>query len=117
MIQTQTTTCETCKTRPVYQTEETADAYEVRVYMPGVNKEGTTISLENEELSISGKRAEAPEGWRPLERESGAGDYELRLALNVQIEGDKIAARTENGVLYLKLPKAEAVKPRTISIQ
>ena len=115
---TQTATCNTCKIRPQYESEENNDAYEVRVYMPGVKKEGTTISLDKNELTISGKRAaQVPQEWRPISRESRDDDYELRLSLNVEIDGGKIVARTENGVLYLTLPKAETVKPRQITIQ
>ena len=106
------------KIRPFYTTEELKDAYEVHVFMPGVNKAGTSISLENDELVITGKRhAAVPAAWKVISRESRSEDYELRLSLNVEIEGDKIAAKTENGVLYLTLPKAEMVKPRQIAIQ
>ncbi|MFA5256576.1 MAG: Hsp20/alpha crystallin family protein [Opitutales bacterium] len=106
-----------CKIRPAYETSENADAYEVRVFMPGVGKDGIGISLENDELRVSGRRsASIPEGWRPLSRESRGADYQLRLGLNVKIDGEKIEARNENGVLILTLPKAEALKFRKIPV-
>jgi HSP20 family protein len=118
MVSTQTAPTATATIRPSYNTEELKDAYEVRVFMPGVNKDGITISLNNDELSITGKRTAAiPSGWRVLSRESRCEDYELRLSLNVEIDGSKINAKTENGVLTLTLPKAETVKPRQIAIQ
>jgi HSP20 family protein len=118
MVSTQTTTLETAKIRPFYTTEEQKDAYVVKVFMPGVNKAGISISLENDELAISGTKASAtPSEWRLLSRESRPGDYELRLSLNVEIDGEHIGAKTEDGVLYLTLPKAETVKPRQIAIQ
>lgn len=118
MAETNTAAVETRKIRPYYESSEKDDAYEVRVWMPGVNRSGINISLENDELNISGKRASAvPAGWRAISRESGDEDYELRLALNVEIDGDKIEARTEDGILCLTLPKAETVKPRRIAIQ
>lgn len=118
MVSTQTEPATTATIRPPYNTEELKDAYEVRVYMPGVNKDGISISLDNDELLITGKRKAAiPSGWRVLRRESRSEDYELRLSLNVEIDGAKINAMTENGVLTLTLPKAETVKPRQIAIQ
>lgn len=118
MVSTQTATTAAAKIRPLYTAEEHNDAYEVRVFMPGVNKDGISLSLDNEELAITGKRTTAvPSGWRTLSRESRAEDFELRLSLNVEIDGEHINARTENGVLYLTLPKAETVKPRQIAIQ
>lgn len=118
MVSTQVATTETAKVRPYYTTEEHDDAYEVKVFMPGVNKNGLSIALDSDELTITGKRGDAvPSGWRVLSRESQGGDYELRLALNVEIDGEHIGAKTENGVLTLSLPKAETVKPRRIAIQ
>jgi HSP20 family protein len=106
-----------CKVRPYYESEEKADAYEVRVQMPGVKKDGVSLSLNGDELSIQGKRAAVPEGWRAVSRESADADYELALGLNVEIDGEKIAAKVEDGILTLTLPKAERAKPRQISIE
>ena len=118
MTSTQTVTNETAKVRPYYRAEERKDDYEVQVFLPGVGKDGIAISLENETLIVTGKRTTSvPSGWRTISRESAAGDYELRLALNVEIDGEHIAAKTENGVLHLTLPKAEMVKPRRIEVQ
>jgi len=104
--------------RPYYKTEENADAYEVKVYMPGVGKDGIGISLEKDDLLITGhKNTGVPEGWRVLSRESNSADYQLRLTLNVEVDGENIQARTENGILLLTLPKAEAEKPKRIDIQ
>lgn len=118
MISTQTTPTETAKIRPYYTATERKDDYEVQVFLPGVGKDGIAISLDNETLTVTGKRtASVPSSWRTLGRESGTGDYELRLALNVEIDGEHIGAKTENGVLLLTLPKAEMVKPRRIEVQ
>ncbi len=104
--------------RPFYNVEERANDYEVRVYMPGVSKQGTQISLENDELTVAGTRVDKlPEGWRTVSRETRDENYLLRLRLNVEIDGERIAAKTEDGVLRLSLPKAEAAKPRRIAIE
>jgi HSP20 family protein len=103
--------------RPAYDVSENEDAFNVRVNLPGVSRDGVDISIEDETLSITGTRSgKAPEGWRPLRRELPVGDYRLELRLNVAVNEDKIKAKVENGVLDLTLPKADEIKPRKIKI-
>jgi HSP20 family protein len=103
--------------RPRYDVLESNDAFEVKVSMPGVTRDGVEISVDGESLSITGTRThEAPKGWRPLRREMAEGDYRLNLRLNVAIKEAKIRAHVENGVLDLMLPKADEIKPRKIHI-
>ena len=118
MINNETGVVQNAKIRPRYETSETQDAYEVSVYMPGVGKDGIKVSHENDEITIAGTRKNLiPASWRALSRESRDCDYELKLALNVRIDDAKIAAKTENGILRLTLPKASEAKPRLISIE
>lgn len=103
--------------RPAYDVSENPDAFNVRVNLPGVNREGVDISIEEETLSITGTRTGSrPEGWRPLRRELPDGDYRLNLRLNVPVNEEKIKAKVEDGVLDLTLPKADEVKPRKIKV-
>ncbi|MFP4069864.1 MAG: Hsp20/alpha crystallin family protein [Verrucomicrobiota bacterium] len=103
--------------RPQYEVSENADAFVVKVHLPGVSKGGVDINLDGESLKIVGSRtASVPEGWRPLHRELAPGDYRLELRLNVQVDEDKIRAEVADGVLNLTLPKSDAVKPRKIKV-
>jgi HSP20 family protein len=103
--------------RPRYDVLENDEAFEVKVSMPGVTRDGVTISVEGESLHITGTRLhEAPHGWRPLRCELPEGDYRLNLRLNVAIKEAKIRAHVENGVLDLMLPKADEIKPRKIEV-
>ncbi|MGJ8654100.1 MAG: Hsp20/alpha crystallin family protein [Opitutaceae bacterium] len=103
--------------RPHYDVAESEDAFNVQVTLPGVNRAGVDISVEQDLLSIVGTRAaQTPEGWRPLRRELPEGDYRLNLRLNVAINEAKIKARVEDGILDLTLPKADEVKPRKIEV-
>lgn len=103
--------------RPLYNVSENEDAFNVRVSLPGVSREGVDISLEDDTLTVVGTRGNAvPEGWRPLRREIADGDFRLSLRLNVPVNEATIKARVEDGVLDLSLPKAEEVKPRKIKI-
>jgi HSP20 family protein len=103
--------------KPLYEVRETDDAYGVTVYLPGVTKDTLEITAEAGEFRIVGRRAwKQPEGWTALYRESADAPYELSLAHDNAIDADKIAAELRDGVLRVSLPKAEAIKPRKISV-
>ncbi|MEX0321300.1 MAG: Hsp20/alpha crystallin family protein [Puniceicoccaceae bacterium] len=113
------TACEkvTTRLRPRYNVSEDKDAYTIDVTMPGVGKEDTVISLQDNELLIEGKRTAAlPVDARWLHREISEADYHLRLQLNIDIDADGITANAEDGILKIHLPIAEAAKPRSIRI-
>ncbi len=101
---------------PPASIRETADAYTLELEMPGVNKEGLEISIEKNEISIVGRRsAPAPQGTL-LHRESRPHNYRRSFEIDPSIESGKIAARMQQGVVTLTLPKAEKVKPRKIAV-
>lgn len=103
--------------RPHYEVSENADSFNVRVSMPGVNRDGIDISLEEDTLTVSGSfQHPVPKTWRPLRREIPADDYRLTLRLNVHVNEAAIKARVENGILLLSLPKADEVKPHKIPV-
>jgi HSP20 family protein len=103
--------------RPHYDIVENEDAFNVRVRLPGVNRDGVDISLEEDTLTVVATRTDTiPESWRPLRRELQRGDYRLSLRLNVAVNDAEIKAQVADGVLDLSLPKADEVKPRKIQI-
>jgi HSP20 family molecular chaperone IbpA len=103
--------------KPLYEVKETEDAYGLTVFAPGVTKDNLEITAEAGELRIVGRRAwKQPEGWTALYRESADLPYELVLSHDNAIDADKIAAELRDGVLRVSLPKAEAFKPRKISV-
>jgi len=94
---------------------ETAAGYILEAEMPGVAKEGLEISLEDEVLTIVGRRQPDPAADL-LYRESNPMDYRRFFELDPSIESGKISAQIEQGILTLTLPKAEKVKPRRITV-
>ena len=95
---------------------ETKDGYVLEAEMPGVSREGLNISLDNNELTLVGHRREETTGGETLFRESRRADYRRAFELDPAIDTAKIAARMEQGVLTLTLPKSERVKPRKIKV-
>ena len=101
---------------PVASVVEDSDAYLLRVEMPGVNKEGLEISVENNELTITGRRDLAQIEGTLIHRESRTEDFRRVFELDPSIDTSKISGRIDQGVLTLTLPKAEQVKPRKITV-
>ena len=101
---------------PVASVVEDGDAYLLRVEMPGVNKEGLEISVENNELTIIGRRDSAQIEGTLIHRESRTEDFRRVFEFDPSIDTSKILARIDQGVLTLTLPKAEQVKPRKITV-
>jgi HSP20 family protein len=103
--------------KPLYEVRETEDAYGVTVFLPGVSKDNLEITAEAGEFRIVGRRSwEQPEGWTALYRESVDAPYELVFNHDNAIDADKVAAELRDGVLRVSLPKAEALKPRKITV-
>ena len=84
--------------------------------MPGVSKDGLEISIENNELSIFGRRSNPTIDGTPVHRESQPYNYRRSFEIDPSIDSAKIAARVSQGVVTLTLPKAEEVKPRKITV-
>jgi HSP20 family molecular chaperone IbpA len=96
---------------------ELEDAFVLYADMPGVKSEDLDIQFENGELTLHGKCA-APAG-RPnvLATEYGFGDYYRTFTLGQHFDAEKISAELKQGVLTLRVPKAEVVRPRKIPVQ
>lgn len=103
--------------KPLYNVNGSADAYEVRIEMPGVPKGGVKLELDDNILSVRGERSTVlPEGMKALHRELSPLNYQLRLRLNTPVDEDKMTATLEDGVLAIRLPLKEVAKPRQIAV-
>jgi HSP20 family protein len=103
--------------RPMVNIYENQEGYVLEAELPGVNKDGVSVSLEGNLLTLEGRRTrvEMPEA-ESLYRETQDADFRRVFEVDPAIDGGKITARMEQGVLTLTLPKAEAAKPRQITV-
>jgi HSP20 family protein len=95
-----------------------ADALTIEASLPGIKPEDVDITVENGTLTISGKTADerqAEEGSY-LIQEIRRGSFSRSVTLPNGLEPDRAEATFEHGVLRLRIPKAEQVKPRQIKI-
>jgi HSP20 family protein len=103
--------------RPRHEVKETEEAWGLQVDLPGVAIDGLEFTAEEGHVTIRGNRGwKVPPGWTMLYRESADSPYELVLQHDHSVDVDKIHAELKDGVLSVSLPKAEATKPRRITV-
>lgn len=97
---------------------EDETALQITMELPGVDPENVRLSLENNVLTIRGeKRQEIDENNERVHRsERVYGIFERTFVLPSTVDPDKIEARFENGVLIVRIPKAERARPREIPL-
>ena len=98
---------------------EDADNYYVRAELPGLKAEDLDISVTGDTLSIAGERKMPVEDEKAQyhRREREAGKFSRIVSLPAQVDTGKVAAHCTDGILTVVLPKAEAVKPRQVSVK
>lgn len=101
-------------TLPAVNILENNDAFLVEMAAPGMNKKDFHIELDNEVLKISSQKEvsnEAKDGERFTRREFSYQSFERTFHLPKSVvDGTKIEARYEDGVLRIAIPKKEAAK-------
>jgi len=95
---------------------ETKDGYLLQAEMPGVNKAGLEVTVDNNELTLVGRRSDPEIQAEAVYRESRPRDFRRVFELDPAIDTARIEAKMEQGVLTLTLPKAERVKPKKINV-
>jgi len=104
---------------PAVDMYQTDNDIVVKAALPGIKAEEVQINVTGDLLTIKGEvrqKEESKEKAYHL-REQRWGAFERTLALPTDVVADKAKAEFDNGILTITLPKAEAVKPKTISIK
>jgi len=103
---------------PAVDILETEDALVLRADLPDVKAEDIDVKVENNTLTISGKRTfekdEAVKGWHRIER--SFGEFVRSFQVPTTVDTEKVGADYKNGVLTISLPKKEAAKPRQVKV-
>ena len=103
---------------PLVDIYETKDDYFLTAVMPGVKKEDIKIKLEEGHLILMGRiNYDETVNRKYVLHETEIGNYYRRFKISDSVEESKIDAKLENGILNVKLPKHERVKPKTIEIK
>jgi HSP20 family protein len=104
---------------PLMNVTEDKDSYYVRAELPGFKGDDLDISVTGDTLSIAGERKIAPEDEKAIyhRREREAGRFSRIVTLPAQVDTGKVEAGCTDGVLQVTLPKAEAAKPKQITVK
>ena len=97
---------------------ETEAGYSLEVEMPGVDKAGIDVNLEEGVLSILGRvEPESIHGFEKIYSEYEFGNYERQFQISEVIDETNIKASIKGGILQLELPKRESAKPKRIEVK
>jgi len=104
---------------PLINLTEDKDNYYVRAELPGVKGEELDIQVTGKNLAITGARkiAAEEEGAKYHRREREAGSFSRMIGLPGDINSDKVDAKMQNGILTVVVAKAEAAKPKQITVK
>jgi len=104
---------------PAMDIKEREHDFVVHADLPGVNKDDINVTVENGVLTITAETTsekEEKEGERVIRQERRYGKYVRSLRLGSEVDAGNVKANYKDGVLELVLPKAEAAKPKKISV-
>jgi len=86
--------------------------------LPGVPKDRLNVRLEMDSLTIEGDVVlDTPEGMQSSHAEVRMPRYRRTFSLSRELDKEKVQAEFKNGVLKLRIPKAEHVQPRKIEVR
>ena len=103
---------------PAIDMYQTDDEIVVKASLPGIKADEVQINITGDVLTLKGEVKHEEESkdkaWHI--REQRWGSFQRSVALPTNVVADKAKAEFENGILTITLPKAEEVKPKTITI-
>ena len=104
---------------PAIDMYQTDDEIVVKAALPGIKADEVQINITGEVLTLKGEMKHEEEkkekAWHIREQRWGA--FERSVILPTDVVADKAKADFEHGILTITLPKAEEVKPKTITVK
>jgi len=95
---------------------ESGDAV-IRAELPGVKPDSLSVTVERRRLTLRGERKpEGPENGGYHRRERAWGKFSRSMELPADLDVNHAEATFRNGVMTLRIPRAEAAKPRQITV-
>jgi HSP20 family protein len=101
---------------PALDLYQDKDQFTVVAELPGLKKEDIELSLHDGVLTISGERKQEKKTEEGYRNERFFGRFQRSVTLPASVDGDKVKATYQDGVLKVVLPKAEEAKPKQIEV-
>jgi HSP20 family protein len=104
---------------PPIDVTENDDGYTVTCDLPGVDKKNINLSIASNVLTIKGEKKEESlkEGRKVFRKETWEGSFQRTISLPAEVDNTKVEAEVKDGVLKIRLPKREEVKPKQIELK
>jgi HSP20 family protein len=102
---------------PAVDIEELEDAYVVEADVPGVKREDVNIEVTGNELTISGEIKVREREGIIRRRTRRVGEFEFRVVLPNEVNPEGVDAKLNDGVLTVRIPKAERAQRRRIEVK
>ncbi|OGU54061.1 MAG: hypothetical protein A2V66_08230 [Ignavibacteria bacterium RBG_13_36_8] len=107
-----------CWIAPVIDIYESSDDYYLTAQMPGVTKDNVKVKLEDGNLVVMGRiKYDEVKNRKYVLKETELGNFYRKFKISNSINEESIEANLENGLLNVRLPKHERVKPKAIEIK
>jgi len=104
--------------RPDIDILENRDGYVIYADLPGADDKSVDVRLDRGTLTLDARLATVPDSsWTPLHAEYRFGSYHREFRISEDIDPAGVAAKMQNGVLELVLPKSAERRPRAIQVQ
>jgi HSP20 family protein len=121
-VATQTATPKTEREAPALlpPVDVLEDASGITLYadLPGVPRDKLSLRVDSDQLTIEGEMSlPVPEGMSPSHAEVALSRYRRTFTLSKELDADKVSAELSQGVLRVRIPKAEHAQPRRITVQ
>jgi HSP20 family protein len=102
---------------PAVDVEETEDAYVLEAELPGVKREDVNIEVSGNEIAITGEIKERKREGVLRRRTRRVGQFEFRVSLPGEVNPEGVDAKLNEGVLTVRVPKAERAQRRRIEVK
>jgi len=103
--------------KPQTNLYDTGEQLRLVALVPGIGKADLNIRLQGNYLELSGTRkVEIPKGYKAHRVERGTTSFTRSFTLPVEVDAERVEAVLSDGILTLVMPKAEAAKPKQITI-
>jgi len=98
---------------------ETGDDVVVKAMLPGVAEDDVEISVTSDALTIKGetRHEEKKEEENYFRREIRYGAFSRMIPMPTRVDSERVDAEFQDGILTVRLPKAEDVRPRSIKVR
>lgn len=101
---------------PAFNVWSNDDGAVITSEIPGARMEDIELTVHGKTFTIKGGKKEEEESVRYVRHERPDGEFSRAIELPFQIDGGKVEAKLTNGILEIKLPRAENDKPRKIAV-